>query len=423
MKIATENKANLEKMIGVLEKIADHRKRNPTTKVEELYYNLLARYYRNVNEAKAEGKFIGAHTVMCPPELLRAMDIVPLHLESGSSTMAILLRNYAEYFDLASAFGYAPEVCSAHRLLAGTFIKGDFPKPDFMIWSNQVCDNTAKSGDALTELYGVPGFYLDRPYNSSEKEAQYYIKQLEFLIEFLEEQTGKSMDYERLSEVVALAERVHKLAREIYEMRKASPAAPMRNRASSNLRIIEWLWSGTPEAVHYFEMVRDGVRDQIAKPGDSETRENYRLLSIFAPPSYEMKMLDWMEREFGAKIAIDYGNSWWAEGEMDPHKPVESLARQSFYHPGARQMHGPGENFVDDTVKLAKDFRVDGALYYAHIGCRQACALIRSVKDRLRDEAGIPTLVLDCDIMDPSLTPEGDLKDKLEGFFEMLSNQ
>lgn len=419
MKAELENKTKLEKMIGALENIAEHRKRHPTTRVEELYYTLLAKYYRDVHEAKAEGKFIGAHTVMCPPELLRAMDIVPLHLESGSSTMAILLKNYAEYFDQASAFGYAPEVCSAHRLLAGTFLKGDFPRPDFMIWSNQVCDNTAKSGDALTELYGIPGFYLDRPYNSSEKEVQYYIKQIEYLIAFLEEQTGKSMDYGRLSEVVALAERVHKLAREIYEMRKTSPA-PMRNRASMNLRIIEWLWSGTPEAVRYFETIRDEVKAQIGKKEEVENQENYRLLSIFAPPFYEMKMLDWMEREYGAKIAIDYGSSWWAEGEMDPSRPVESLARQSFYHPGARQMHGPGLNFMEDTVKLAKDFRVNGALYYAHIGCRQACAMIRAVRDKLRDEAGIPTLVLDCDIMDPSLTPEGEMRSKLEGFFEML---
>ena len=419
MKTTVENTANLEKMIMVLEKIAEHRKKSPTTKSEGLYYNLLAKYYRNVQESKEERKLIGAHTVMCPPELLRAMDITPIHLESGASTMAILLSNYAEYFDLASGFGYAPEVCSAHRLLAGSFIKGDFPKPDFLIWSNQVCDNTAKSGDALTLLYDVPGFYLDRPYNSSENEAQYYIKQLEYLIAFLEEQTGESMDYERLGEVVGLAEQVHKLAREIYEMRKTSPA-PMRNRASMNLRIIEWLWSGTPEAIHYFEMVRDEVKAQIAEKNDTETQENYRLLSIFAPPFYEMKMLDWMEREYGAKIAIDYGSSWWAEGEMDPGKPVESLARQSFYHPGARQMHGPGLNFIDDAVKLAKDFQVDAALYYAHIGCRQACALIRAVKDKLKDEAGIPTLVLDCDIMDPSLTPEGDMRDKLEGFFEML---
>jgi benzoyl-CoA reductase/2-hydroxyglutaryl-CoA dehydratase subunit BcrC/BadD/HgdB len=334
--------------------------------------------------------------------------------------MAILLSKFADYFDQASAFGYAPEVCSAHRLLAGTFIRKDFPQPHFIIWSNQVCDNTAKSGDALMELYEIPGFYLDRPYNSSEKEVQYYIKQLEYLIGFIEEQTNKKMDYDRLSEIVALAERVNKLSREIYEMRKTSPA-PMRNRTSVNLSIIDWLWSGTPEAVHYFETVRDEVKAQIDNRG--KNWENYRLLSIFAPPFYEMKMLDWMEREYGAKIAIEVGNSWWVEGDMVPSKPVESIARQSFYRPGARQMHGPGPSFVTDAVKLAIDFQVSAAVYYAHIGCRQACALIRSVKDKLKDELGIPTLVLDCDIMDPSLTPEGDLRGKLEGFFEMLEDR
>jgi benzoyl-CoA reductase/2-hydroxyglutaryl-CoA dehydratase subunit BcrC/BadD/HgdB len=73
-----------------------------------------------------------------------------------------------------------------------------------------------------------------------------------------------------------------------------------------------------------------------------------------------------------------------------------------------------------DAVEEAIDYKAEGAIYWAHIGCRQACATIRSTKDALMEKAGIPTLVIDCDIADPSLTSEEEVRTKLEGFFEIM---
>lgn len=66
--------------------------------------------------------------------------------------------------------------------------------------------------------------------------------------------------------------------------------------------------------------------------------------------------------------------------------------------------------------------KADASIYFAHIGCRQACALIRSMKDALKDKVGIPMIALDCDIIDPSLSPGEEMRNKLEGFFEMLED-
>ena len=86
-------------------------------------------------------------------------------------------------------------------------------------------------------------------------------------------------------------------------------------------------------------------------------------------------------------------------------------------------MHGPAdEGMVPDIIQDAVEFKAQGAIYWAHIGCRTSCAMIRTVKDALREKVGIPTLVLDMDILDPSFVSDAQMKEKLEGFFETLAS-
>lgn len=412
---------DVEKMIAVLESMLKHRKANPTGQSDELYYEGLIKYLQRIQRAKEEGTPLIAHTVMIPTEILYAMDLAPMHLEATSNMMTILLDQYGERFDAARGFGMAPEICSAHRLLTGGYLEGSMPKADAVIWTNQVCDNTAKAGDALMDLNNCPGTFLDRPYDNKPSSVDYLVSELKSMVAFLEEKTGRKMDYDRLGEVVNLSQRVTDLYREIYEIRKSVPA-PMRNRSLQSIYVTEMLLTGTPEAVAFFEGLRDEIRDRAGTISSSE--EDYRLLFLFLPPSYEMKLLDWMEREHRAKSVMEPFIFYWAEGErMDPKKPIESLAKKSFYRSLVRQMHGPADYVLEDVIKLAGEFKAEGVVYFAHIGCRQACALIRTLKDALQQDLDIPTLVVDCDVMDPSLTNSEDLRNKFEGFFEILDDR
>lgn len=411
---------NLDKVIESLGRIVEHRKAHPTMKSEELYYDLLRQYFQRLRQVKEEGKYIVGYTVMIPVEIFYAMDIVPMQLEFSAGMVPALLNKQQEYLSTAAGYGLAPETCSGHRMLTAAVIQGALPRPDAIVWSNQVCDNTAKSGDALMELYECPGFFLDRPYRYTEKEFQYFVRELRRLIEFLGDITGQKMDWDKLRETVELSEKAISLIREIKKLRNTIPA-PMRNRCMMQQMMIEWYWGGRPEAIKFFQTVRDEIKERVEKNESPALQEQYRLLTLFLPPSYMMKTLDWMEREHGAMSVMEPYIFGWAEGEMDPNKPLESLTHKAFYRSLARQMHGPmADGIVRDAVEEAIDYKAEGAIYWAHIGCRQACATIRSTKDALMEKAGIPTLVIDCDIADPSLTSEEEVKTKLEGFFEIL---
>jgi benzoyl-CoA reductase/2-hydroxyglutaryl-CoA dehydratase subunit BcrC/BadD/HgdB len=423
MKVDAIDTTKLAETVKILESRYQHRKAHPIEQSDEVWYELLAEYFRRIMTAKEEGKYIVGHTVLIPTEIFYAMDIVPMHLENTAAMISNVLNKFDDSFNAAKAFGLTPEVCSGHRLLAANIVQGWLPRPDAFVWSNQVCDNTAKSGDLLIEAYGTPGFFLDRPYSYSPRAVKYFAQALRDLIHFLEEHTKRKMDWDRLRETLEYSRQIRELYREMAKLRKAIPA-PMRNRRFIHLLQIEWYWGGTPEAIRFFECVRDEIKRRVGEKKGFAPEERYRLLTLFLPPMSMWKLLDWMEKEQGAVSVMEPYCFHWGEIEIDPHKPLESLAQKNFQRVICRQMHGPAdEGIVKDSVSDALEYQAEGAIYWAHIGCRQACACIRMVKDALAERAGIPTLVLDNDALDPTFTPEDELRDKLEGFFEILEGR
>ena len=73
-------------------------------------------------------------------------------------------------------------------------------------------------------------------------------------------------------------------------------------------------------------------------------------------------------------------------------------------------------------IQAATGHKVDGAIFYAHIGCRQSAPMIKLIKEAL-NSIDVPILVLDCDIIDVTVTPEEDLSHKLRQFYELLEDR
>ena len=110
----------------------------------------------------------------------------------------------------------------------------------------------------------------------------------------------------------------------------------------------------------------------------------------------------------------------WAEAEFDPSQPLKSVAEKSYLIPESRIMYGPlNDDVIKYVVDSARDYKVQGAVFWAFLGCRHACATIKIFKDAL-NEADIPMLAVDCDIVDPTINPHEEIGDKLERFFELL---
>jgi benzoyl-CoA reductase/2-hydroxyglutaryl-CoA dehydratase subunit BcrC/BadD/HgdB len=422
MKTKSIDLTNFKRMLEALGSMLRHRREKPVSKVELLYLELLQKYFWRVLQAQERGEPIIAHGIMFPTEIFYGLDLVPFCFHSGSSMIMFMLKNFEEVLDAAKAYGITAETCSGHICIPGIFVKGWAPKPDFIVWSNEPCDNAGLTGHVLMDLYDVPGIFLDRPYRNSAEEILYYTEQLAELVKILEERTGHQMDWARLSKAIELSTRFVELQEEIYQLKKNIPA-PSRNRWSNEAMTIAWLWFGTPEGIEFLETIKEEMHNLLAQGKGFVAKERFRLSSIYTPPIFSFKLLDWLEREYGAVIVSDPDSSHWPRWQIDPARPLECLARRYSTIP-CGPMQGPvDETWLPDAIQDAIDFKVDGAIFWANRGCRHGPAVIRSVMDALSEKANIPTIVIDCDLHDPTFVSEEDIRGKLEGFFEILEER
>ncbi len=399
-----------------------NQSRPDARKSEVLYYQMLANYYTRLLNAREEGNFVAAHTVFFPAEILYAMDIVPMHTEMTTWMIALFLGEQSELLTAGAELGLVPEICSPHRGLAGAFSLGALPRPDAMLWSNLICDNTAKSGELIMELNDCPGFFLDHPFQDSAVEGEYLIGELEDMIRFLEEKSGRKMDWDRLAEIVARMDRQIELFREIGELRKAVPS-PFRTQNFLQLLTTDYLFPGQPEAIEYLEAVRQELTEMVREGKGAVSPERFRLMTLFVPPMYLIGFLEKLGQEYGAVSVVEPLFTRWAEGKLDPSRPLESVAQKSKLIPERRSMYGPlTGKALQDVVDCAEQYKIDGAVYWAFMGCRHTCATIKLFKDIL-NEIDVPMLTVDCDLVDPTINFEEEIRGKLEQFFELLEDR
>ncbi len=388
---------------------------------ENIYYQMLSNYFTRLQDAKDEGRFVAAHTVFFPTEILYAMDIVPMHTETTTWMISLFTGECADLLSAGTDLGLASEICTPHRGLAGAFASGALPRPNVMLWSNLICDNTAKSGELLMEINRCPGFFIDHPFQHSEDEMKYLVGELNSMIGFLEEQSGHKMNWDRLAEIVARMDRQIELFREICELRKAVPS-PFHTQGFLELLTIDYLFPGQPEATDYLETLRQELADMVKNGEGAVSDERFRLMSFFIPPMHLIGFLERISQEYGAVSVTEPFFTYWGEGRLDPNRPLESVAEKSYMIPETR-MYGPlDDRALKSIVDCAEQYRVDGAIYYADVGCRHTCATIKLFKDIL-NEIDVPVLTLDCDVVDPTITSEEEVREKLERFFELLEDR
>ncbi|MFQ5827214.1 MAG: 2-hydroxyacyl-CoA dehydratase subunit D [Dehalococcoidia bacterium] len=414
----------IDKTIEGLYSLLRHRREKPTDKSDERYYEMVIRYFERLIRAEEEGKKIAYHLAYMPHQLARALDMVTFHLEGGPVVVGQMTGNLQESLSEAKAFGCPPESCSNQRNLTGLICMGGLPRPDAFFCGLVVCDSHTTSFGIGADLWGVPSFFIDIPYHFYPKDLQYVTTEMEDLVQVLEGVAGKKMDWDLLKHKVKNTQRLVELGREIANYRKAIPS-PMRGRKIQQLHWTEMCLMGEDEAVSFFELVLGEIKERVERGISAVPEEKYRLLTLFYPPVYGGKILDWMEREQGAvsvwECPGEYSSS---EGDLDPEKPLESLARWHRLTSFSAFYQGPLKpESLDRIAQAAIEHKAVGAIYWAHQTCRYSCQPIRPVKEALMEEAGVPMLVIDMDYTDPTFTTPDQIREKMEGFFEELEDR
>ena len=150
--------------------------------------------------------------------------------------------------------------------------------------------------------------------------------------------------------------------------------------------------------------------------------ERFRLINMNLPPLYFLGPLEEMFREHGAIEVVNPFFLDWPDGLLDPAQPLESLAKKSFMNPMMRICASYSQPMLENLRKDVSEYKIDGAINYAHLGCGSFGGASRLVRQTMKEE-GVPMLDLSCDITDPTVVSPEEMREQIVRFFEQLEDR
>jgi len=380
-------------------------------------------YYKELDNAKQQGKPVVWITSMTPIELVYAFDGIPFFPENYAALCSS--RKVAEDLCKAGeARGYSQDLCAYALCAFGIMFenKGAFggppPAPDVMIATEGACATHPKWWEAMQRHYKCPMIVIDAAYTVdsetlSPRHKEYYAAELKEAAKLMEQATKKTFDMDKLREVVSYSDQASALWDEIDAMRAAIPTPISQIDVFTCLFPLVTL-KGTKEAVEFYKQLRDEVKMRLDNKIGFVPNERFRLIWDLFPIYHNMRLLNYFA-EFGAAFVTDlYGNAF--SGRVDPSDPFGSLANRylSFF------MRAASWGKAELYKKRAKQYHVDGIVFHSNRCCRNFTAEQPDISAILRDELGLPSMSFEGNMVDPRGYDDAGVKSKIESFIEML---
>jgi benzoyl-CoA reductase/2-hydroxyglutaryl-CoA dehydratase subunit BcrC/BadD/HgdB len=420
--MSNDKMLSIEEILEGLKKASEGVKKQPGLMKSIVgYLDVVSTYVERIATAKEKGKWVASHGTQQPLEILEAMDVMGVFNEFwGVVSDIVRLESVPEAMSVSASTGTPIEVCSFFRNMDGLMHAGKWPRSDFFLYATSCCDNV-KSFHTLGRRYGIPSFGLERSYFPYTAHAmEHWKNEYKRLIAFLEEQTGKKMDYDRLKEVVARSYRLTELHLEIDKLVSHVPC-PLSPECFSGTLVAIRLLPGTQKGIDFLTELRDELQDRVNNGIGAVENERFRVMWTSFTPFFDPTLMNFMQQKYGAVSVCDMLSHWRGEAKwmLDPDDPLGNLAYRTLLAPGNCQ-YSSGVDVAANLSDKARRFKVDGAIFNNNWGCKTGAAYGPVIKDELMRQVKVPTLTLHCDVLDHTFISRAEIEGQMDSFFEML---
>jgi len=268
----------------------------------------------------------------------------------------------------------------------------------------------ADSWDFYTDMevfrFGVPHIKNDYGF-------KYYLEGINLLKEKLENFTGTEISETKLREVIGLCNKERELLNEISLMRK-SQRPPISGRDFINLNHASFLLDkGT--MIEVLESVLAELKKREAPPATGP-----RVLLTGSTLAYgDYKILSLIEETGAEVVAEEFGEGtrhYWETVRVDGDL-MEALADRYFTRRAPPAWFRPSRERLDFIIKLARDFKVDGIIWYQLMYRESYDYESYYFPDILKKETGLRMLKIESDYDAAEIGP---FRTRVETFIETI---
>jgi benzoyl-CoA reductase/2-hydroxyglutaryl-CoA dehydratase subunit BcrC/BadD/HgdB len=368
-----------------------------------------------ITQAKENGaKVVGYFCPYVPEELIIAAGMIPLRLAFGGEIAAAMAGE--EYLKPYSC-PYARS-CLGYRLDG----KNEYYKLVDAICIAQTCENIKLVQDYWEKYFGIPVFSLGLPhthdaFRSRPQAMDYFKQEIELLRQRLGQFACRTISKNNIYQAIKLCNAIRDSLRVLFEYQRESPTPIDWYEV---LRIAQ---AGYLIDRHDYLTELRTIEHALAHKKRIETIDKRpRLLSAGSIIGIgDLKVLD-IVRDAGGNIVADSvcTGSMFARKNVTIYgilgSPVDALAERYLYNVPCPCMTDLDKR-LNRMTKIARDYRVNGLLYYNLKYCDTWRSEFQTVKEHINKELAIPSLLIESDY---SSSDVGTIRTKIEAFIEML---
>ncbi len=357
--------------------------------------------------AKNGAKVVATYCVFVPDEIILAAGAVPVGLCAGTSfsiptAERVLPRNTCDL--IKSSFGFklgrtCPYVQASHLIVGET-----------------TCDGKKKMFEILSEYQ--PVHVMEVPNKKNKVSRELWLSEVVAFKAVVEKLTGNKITEQKLAEAIKLVNGKRRALQRLYQARKAVP--PPISGKDALLVIQVSFYDDVVRDTQQINALCDELEKRIASREGVFPPKSPRILVSGCPMAIPNWKLHHILETSGAAVVCEEScigtrgfSDLVADDKLTMDDQLKAIADRYM------QIHcacfTPNTERIEDIVRLAKEYNVDGVVHYNLLFCHTYANEAVLVGKALEKE-GIPFLRVETDYGDDS----GQLRTRIDAFLEMI---
>jgi benzoyl-CoA reductase/2-hydroxyglutaryl-CoA dehydratase subunit BcrC/BadD/HgdB len=365
---------------------------------------------KELEDLRSAGKkVVGAFCLYAPEELAYAADATMVGLCGGADFSvpdadAVLPRNLCPL--IKSFYGFRLNRTCPY-----------FQSSDLVV-GETTCDGKKKVYELLNEL--IPTYVLEIPHKPDTKQGKdFWFKELEAFKAELEKLTGNKITAEKLKASIELINNKRKALKRLSDLRAKSPTPISGLDALLIMQI-----SFNDDVKRFRAKVNelcDELEERVSKGEGVAIKDAPKLMISGCPMAIPNWKLHSIAENLGASVLVEescVGTRYFTDLVEPKGESVDDLlwAIVEKYSKIPCACFTPNDARIERVIELAKQFNVEGVIYYTLQNCHDYN--VEAIKvDRAVKALGLPMLKIETDY---AMGDSEQIKTRVEAFLEII---